>query len=85
MAFNEKVGPIRHSLVDRGGPPRLALGLVGLRSSGKTTVETIRLEEVNQFACILGEPRANVVAAPCWVVTVEVSGKYNASNPSVVP
>jgi hypothetical protein len=47
-------------------------------------LEAVALEEVDQLPCILDEPGWDMVVAPRWVVSIEVSGKDKASAPVVI-
>jgi hypothetical protein len=43
------------------------------------------LEEGDQVTCFFDEPRLDVVAAPRWVMAIEVSRQDDACGPSTIP
>ena len=72
MKFDEQVASLDYSLVDREASSWVAQRPQGRSTTGETGVNTMGLEEFEELAAFLDEPEQNVIATPCWMVTVEV-------------
>lgn len=78
MAFDEQVQVICHRLVNGRVLSRVVECPVSRRPSRETTVEVVGLEEIDQVAGVFNESRSDIVVAPHWMVSVEITGNNNA-------
>lgn len=78
MAFDEQVQVICHRLVNGRVLSRVVECSVSRRPSRETTVEVVGLEEIDQVAGVFNESRSDIVVAPHWMVSVEITGNNNA-------
>lgn len=73
MIFDDQIWSVHHCLVNGCTFPRVVGGAEGHHASRQTTQKIMFLEESNQFICILNESQLDMVAAPHWVMAVEIS------------